>query len=62
MVPKEIAVELNLEVATVRRLQASVLERLRIGGGEKGLLRWMANAHDRWQREAAAVESEFAAT
>lgn len=51
MVPKEIAVELNLEVATVRRLQASVLDRLRIGGGEKGLLLWLAGAYARWQTE-----------
>lgn len=51
MVPKEIAVELKLEVSTVRRLQALTLDRLRIQGGERGLLVWLADAYARWQAE-----------
>jgi DNA-binding CsgD family transcriptional regulator len=51
LVPKEIAVALGLEVSTVRRLQALTLERLRITGGEKALLRWLADAYARWQTD-----------
>lgn len=51
MVPKEIAVALGLQLSSVRRLQAMTLERLRISGGEKGLLRWLADAHGRWQEQ-----------
>lgn len=51
MVPKEIAVELALEVSTVRRLQALTLRRLRIRGGERGLLLWLADAYARWEAD-----------
>lgn len=51
MVPKEIAVALGLQLSSVRRLQALTLDRLRITGGEKGLLLWLADAYARWQAE-----------
>lgn len=53
MVPKEIAAELGLAVASVRRMQATLLHRLRLHDGERGLLRWLAAEFARWEREHA---------
>lgn len=48
---QESADALGIAVASIRRLQATLVWKLRISGGRLGLMRWLASQVQAWVRE-----------